>query len=63
MKALSTERAVSMGYSSDRRKRKRQHRIAARALLRDGGFFNGHSAPGSTSHTVAQWHLAQARAL
>lgn len=41
MKALSTERAVSMGYSSDRRKRKRQHRIAARALLRDGGFFNG----------------------
>lgn len=63
MKALSTERAVSMGYSSDRRKRKRQHRKAARALLRSGGFFNGLSAPGSSFHAVAQWHLAQARAL
>lgn len=63
MKPLSALQAVSMGYSSDRRKRKRQHRIAARALLRDGGFFNGCSAPGSTFHTVAQWHLAQARAL
>lgn len=48
-------------YSSDKRKRRRQHRIAAKNLLGQGGFFNAQSARGSTLNTVAGWHLAQAR--
>lgn len=43
-----------MGYSSDKRKRRRQHRVAAKRLRKQGG---------STFHTVARWHLAQARAV
>jgi len=50
-------------YSSDKRKRRNQHRQNARHLLTNGGFFNGFSAPGSTFWQVAQWHLAQARYL
>lgn len=61
MKILSKQRAVQMGFSADRRRRRREHRQAARKLLREGGILNNFSAPGSTLHAVAQWHLAQAR--
>ena len=50
-------------YSTDKRKRRNQHRKAARHLLTHGGFFNGFSAPGSTFWHVAQWHLSMARHL
>lgn len=50
-------------YSTDKRKRRNQHRTAAKSLLGSGGFFNGFSARGSTMHSVAGWHLAQARYL
>jgi hypothetical protein len=55
--------AKQYGFSDDKRKRRRQHRCSARSLLRQGGFFNGFSAPGSSFWTIAQWHKAQARAL
>lgn len=42
-------------------KKRRGHRQAAKSLLNGGGFFNGHSARGSTFHCVAVWHLKQAR--
>lgn len=58
---LSKKNALEMGYSSDIRKRRRQHRKNARNLLNNGGFFNGYSAPGSTFWMVAQWNLMQAR--
>lgn len=63
MPPLNKKRAAEMGYSPDKRKRRRQHRRNARALLKGGGFFNGFSAYGSRFHAVAMWHLAQARAL
>ena len=58
---LSKECAVKLGYSSDRRKRRRQHRLAAKNLLRNGGFFNYHSARGTTFYEVVMWHLFQSR--
>jgi hypothetical protein len=63
MTILNKQRAQDMGYSPDKRKRRRQHRGAANALLRAGGFFNGFASPGSTAWQIAQWHKAQARAL
>lgn len=63
MKALTTEKAIRMGYSKDKRKRRRQHRQNAKHLLNEGGFFNGYSARGSTFGEAARWHLAQARAI
>lgn len=42
-----------MGYSDDRRKRRNQHRTAAKQLL--------HNAGGGTFRSVAHWHLMQAR--
>lgn len=63
MALLNKTRAAQMGFSADKRKRRRQHRKAAKNLLINGGFFNGFSAPGSTFWQVAQWHKAQARAL
>lgn len=63
MALLNTKRAVQLGFSADKRKRRRQHRTAAKQLLTNGGFFNRFSAPGSTFWQVAQWHKAQARAL
>lgn len=63
MRVLSTQQACAMGYSPDKRKRRRQHRANARDLLGNGGFFNGYSAPGSMFWELAQWHKAQARAL
>ena len=58
---LSKEAAVQLGYSPDKRKRRRQHRLNARKLLREGGVFNGRSAKGSTFYSLARWHLDQAR--
>lgn len=63
MSLLKSEKATLMGFSSDKRKRRRQHRTAARNLLKSGGFFNGFSARGSTFYAVAMWHLNQARCL
>lgn len=61
MRVMSPTEAITQGFSSDKRRRRRQHRLAARDLLRGGGFFNGFSARGSTMHSVALWHLFQAR--
>lgn len=63
MALLNKTRAAQMGFSADKRKRRRQHRQAAKNLLTNGGFFNGLSGPDSTFWQVAQWHKAQARAL
>lgn len=63
MKIMKLEQAVGMGYSTDKRKRRREHRNNARHLLKSGGFFNGFSSPGSQFWEVAQWHLQQARYL
>lgn len=63
MRVLSDAKALKMGFSADKRKRRRQHRSAARDLLRSGGFFNRMSARGTTFGSIAQWHLGQARSL
>lgn len=63
MKPLKEMQAIAMGFSADKRKRRNQHRTAARNLLRNGGFFNCFSARGSTFSGVAEWHIGQARAL
>lgn len=63
MAPLKQKQASQLGFSSDKRKRRRQHRKAADHLLREGGFFNDMSARGSTLNQIAAWHLAQARAL
>jgi len=63
MKILKREQAAKMGFSADKRKRRHQHRCAAKNLLREGGFFNCFSARGSTFGQIAMWHLSQARAL
>lgn len=63
MALLNKQRAAQMGFSSDKRKRRRQHRNAAKNLLGSGGIFNGFSAPGSGFWEIAQWHKGQARAL
>jgi hypothetical protein len=63
MRILKAAQAEQMGFSLDKRKRRRQHRLAAKNLLTNGGVFNGASARGSTFHGVALWHLDQARYL
>lgn len=63
MAAMNTTKAVGLGFSYDKRKRRNQHRRAARELLRNGGIFNHFSAPGSSFWMLAQWHKAQARAI
>lgn len=60
---LPRAEAVCMGYPGDERKRKRVHRRLARQLLASSGFFNGNSMRGTTFHSVAMWHLSQARVL
>lgn len=60
---LSKAQATELGFSTDKRKRRNQHRTAALNLLRNGGFFNNCSARGTTFGDIAAWHLAQARAL
>ena len=61
LQRLSIYRAQYMGYSMDKRKRRRQHRSAARDLIRGGTLLNGRAPVGSTPWHVAQWHLFQAR--
>jgi len=64
VKIMSTAQAISLGYAKDKRKRRRAHRRNARRLLNDGGVFVGFPARrGTTQHSVAQWHLWQARNL
>lgn len=63
MKLLSSNKAFDMGFSTDKRKRRNEHRAAAKKLLKSGGFFNCYSARGSTFGQVASWHLGQARLL
>lgn len=63
MQAMKRAQAVKMGFSPDRRKRKRQHRRAAKALIGGGTFLNATAPRGSTPWLVAKWHLGQARAL
>ena len=63
VRILKRAEAVTMGYSPDNRKRKRQHRRAARELVGAGTFLNASAPRGSTPYMMAQWHLAQARAL
>ncbi len=54
--------ALRLGYSADKRKRRRQHRKAAAALIRAGTLLNSKAHRGTTPNSVAAWHLAQARA-
>lgn len=62
-KLLSDQKAVEMGYSLDKRKRKNQHRKAAKQLLLEMGFFARGRDRRTTMNSVAGWHLAQARML
>ena len=58
------ERAITntqAGFSPDKRRRRRQHRKAARALIAGGTLFNGSAPPGSIPWCAAQWHLLMAR--
>jgi hypothetical protein len=50
-------------FSTDKRKRRRQHRQAARRLIANGTLFNARALPGSSPSVVAWWHLQQARYL
>ncbi len=63
MSILNQKRAAELGFSLDKRIRRRQHRQQAKKLLVSGGFFNGFSSPGSILFEIAQWHKSQARAL
>lgn len=63
IKVLSQAVAVNIGYSKDRRKRKREHRLAAKKLLNSGTLFYVIAPKGSTLYNIAQWHLAQAYSL
>lgn len=60
---MKQTQAIKMGFSPDRRKRRRQHRRAAKALISGGTLLNATAPRGSTPWLVAKWHLAQARAL
>lgn len=53
----------ALGFSSDKRKRRNEHRRAAHNLLTNGGVFNNFSAKGSTFNAVVSWHLNNARYL
>lgn len=50
---LTNAEALARGYSLDRRRRRGQHRRAARSLRSQGG--------GGIIRTVVAWHLQQAR--
>ena len=63
MKVMKPKQAIQIGFSADKRQRRRQHPRAALNLMRQGGFFNAWSARGSSFGQVALWHLGQARAL
>jgi hypothetical protein len=60
--ATKYSRLSGYGYSPDKRKRRNQHRTAARQLIKDGTFLNPGCAPrGSIPGVMAQWHLNNAR--
>jgi hypothetical protein len=61
MRVLPVAQALKMGYSADKRKRRREHRRAARMLIASGTIFNARAPRGSIPHSVAAWHLFQAR--
>lgn len=63
IKLLSDDKAIRMGYSADKRKRKNQHRELAKQLLGENGFFAQGKQRGTTMNALAHWHLAQARLL
>ncbi len=63
MKLMKEAQAVKMGFHLDKRKRRRQHRRAARQLIGAGTLLNAKAPRGSTLYVVAQWHLFQARYL
>ena len=65
MKVAKFKNVVDLGFSHDRRRRRRQHRDAAKELLfgSGAGLMNGMSARGSTTWWAAQWHLYNARYL
>ena len=63
MKILKTKHALEMGFSQDRRKRRSEHRTAAKNLINGGTLFNSKAPPGSIPWVVAQWHLFQARGI
>lgn len=63
MRQMKDNQSAILGFSADKRKRRKQHRQAAKKLLRSGGFFNCYSARGSTFGDVAAWHISQSRAL
>ena len=63
MRVLTTAQALRMGFSADRRRRKRQHRRAARALMQGGTLLNPRAGRGTIPGDVARWHLEQARYL
>lgn len=63
IKLLSATRAAKLKFSLDQRKRKNQHRTTAREILLESGFFARGNQSGTTMHSIAQWHLAQARML
>ena len=61
MKYLSNDKAVEMGYSRDRRVRRRQFRDNAKYLLHAGSLLNYPTTRGTTNYYVAQWHIFQSR--
>ena len=52
--AMSLKKAASMGYSRDKRKRRRQHRKAANTLGKLGG---------GIAQSMTWWHKQQARSI
>lgn len=54
---------TAYGFSIDKRKRRKQHRRTAKDLLTKGGIFDNHPACRNTFHSIAMWHLSNARYL
>ena len=54
---------ASFGFSTDKRRARRQHRVAARHILANGTLLNYPAPRGSVPHSVAMWHLHRARYL
>lgn len=54
MSTMSSNKAVGLGFSTDKRRRRREHRLAARYLREQ-------ARGSSTLLGVAAWHLQQAR--
>jgi hypothetical protein len=50
-------------FSTDKRKRRRQHRRAAKRLIENGTLLNARATSGTVPYSVAWWHLQQARYL